>query len=160
MNMKGKKIHTDNINRKTEGDSSTSTELMLNKLKSAQDIESFLDENQTGFYNTTISEHFDMLLKKYGTDKSEAIERADIERGYGYQILRGVKDARRDKYIRLAIGMGLDLDDTQRLLTIARHGILYSKVLRDAIIIFCINKHYDLMKLQLLLDEQNAAPLE
>jgi hypothetical protein len=42
---------------------------------------------------------------------------------------------------------------------VAKHGVLYPKVKRDAIIIFCIEKGYGLMKLQLLLDQQGFEPL-
>ena len=137
-----------------------STETMLSKLKAAREIGSFVEENEEAFYNSTIREHFDMLFEKYGVSKTEAIERSNIERGYAYQILRGVKDAKRDKYIRLAIGIGLDFEDTQRLLTVARHGILYAKILRDAVIIFGVNNRFDIVRLEWLLEEQRADPLE
>lgn len=137
-----------------------STEGMLNKLKEAKEFDRFVDENEKSFFNSSVREHLEMLLGKYSVSKKEAIERSNIERGYAYQILRGVKDAKRDKYIRLAIGIGLDLEDTQRLLTVARHGILYSKILRDAVIIFCINNRYDIMKTEWLLFEQHVDPLE
>ena len=137
-----------------------STEGMLNKLKEAKEFDRFVDENEKSFFNSSVREHLERLLGKYSVSKKEAIERSNIERGYAYQILRGVKDAKRDKYIRLAIGIGLDLEDTQRLLTVARHGILYSKILRDAVIIFCINNRYDIMQTEWLLFEQHADPLE
>ncbi|MEA4845942.1 MAG: hypothetical protein VB106_01785 [Clostridiaceae bacterium] len=141
-------------------DETLSTEVMLSKLKAAQEIGSFIEENEKAFYNSTIREHFDMLFEKYGIGKAEAIEHSNIERGYAYQILRGAKDAKRDKYIRLAIGIGLNLEDTQRLLTVARHGILYSKILRDAVIIFGINNRFDIMMLECLLEEQHVDPLK
>lgn len=144
----------------SENGGTLSTELMLSKLKAAQEIGSFVAENEKAFYSGTIREYFDMLFEKYGVRKAEAIERSNIERGYAYQILRGAKDAKRDKYIRLAIGIGLNLEDTQLLLTIARHGILYSKILRDAVIIFGINNHFDIVKLEWLLEEQHVDPLE
>jgi len=143
-----------------ENGGTLSTELMLSKLKAAREIGSFVAENEKAFYSGTIREHFDMLFEKYGVSKAEAIERSNIERGYAYQILRGAKDAKRDKYIRLAIGIGLNLEDTQRLLTVARHGILYSKILRDAVIIFGINNHFDIVRLEWLLEEQHVDPLE
>lgn len=144
----------------SESDGKLSTGMMLSKLKAAREIGSFVAENEKAFYNNTIREHFDMLLEKYGISKAEAIGRSNIERGYAYQILRGVKEGGRDKYIRLAVGIGLDLEDTQRLLTIARHGILYSKILRAAVIIFGINNHFDIIRLELLLEEQHVDPLE
>jgi len=137
-----------------------STAAMLSRLKEAQEIDTFIEENKSAFYNGTIRDYFDMLFKKYNVGKKEAIERSNIERGYAYQILRGEKNAGRDKYIRLAVGIGLTLEDTQRLLTITHNGILYSKILRDAIIIFSINNHFDIMKLCWLLEEQHADPLE
>lgn len=144
----------------SESDRTISTGMMLNKLKETHEIGSFIEENKDAFYGSTIRDHFDMLFKKYDISKKEAIERSNIERGYAYQILRGAKCAKRDKYIRLAVGMGLTLEDTQRMLTITQHGILYSKILRDAIIIYCISNHLDIMKLEWLLEEQHVNPLE
>lgn len=137
-----------------------STEAMLSRLKEARELGSFVEENGRSFDNATVREHFDRLLEKYGVGKAVAIERANMERGYAYQILRGAREAKRDKYIRLAIGIGLNLEDTQRLLTVARHGILYSKVLRDAVIIFAINNRFDIVKLEWLLEQQRVDPLE
>jgi hypothetical protein len=136
-----------------------STQHMLNELKAAPDLDSYVEHNKDSFYSWPLSEHFDMLLKKYGVNKSEAIERADIERSYGYQILRGARDAKRDKYIRMAIGIGLDLEDTQRLLTVAKQGVLYPKVLRDAALIFCINGKCGLMTTQTLLHDHGLEVL-
>jgi hypothetical protein len=136
------------------------TELLLNELKEERDIESFIKRNEQLFYNKSISDYMESLLEKYGTGKNEAILRADIERGYGYQILRGVRDARRDKYIRLALGIGLDLEDTQHMLMIARHGALYPKVMRDALLIFCINNKCDIFTVQSLLFDHHLGTLE
>jgi hypothetical protein len=155
-----KSIQKNGAEQPPESDGKLSTGMMLSRLKAAREIGSFVAENEKSFYNNTIREHFDILLEKYGASKAEAIEHSNIERGYAYQILRGAKEARRDKYIRLAVGIGLDLEDTQRLLTIARHGILYSKILRDAVIIFGISNHFDIVRLELLLEEQHADPLE
>lgn len=155
-----KRVQKNGAAQPVENGETLSTGMMLSKLKSVQEIGSFVAENEKAFYNSTIREHFDTLLEKYGVSKAEAIVRSNIERGYAYQILRGAKDARRDKYIRLAVGIGLDLEDTQRLLTITRHGILYSRILRDAVIIFGINNHFDIVRLEWLLEEQHADPLE
>ncbi len=133
---------------------------MLNELKEEKDIESFIKRNEQSFNSKSISDHMEGLLEKYGISKTEAILRADIERGYGYQILRGIRDAARDKYIRLALGIGLDLNDTQHMLMIARHGVLYPKVMRDALLIFCINKKCDVFTVQSLLFDHHLDTLE
>ncbi len=147
------------LNQKHQNAAST-TDILLNELKEEKDIESFLKRNEQSFYNKSIADHMDGLLNKYGISKNEAILRADIERGYGYQILRGLRDARRDKYIRLALGIGLDLNDTQHMLLIARHGALYPKVMRDALLIFCINNKHDIFTVQTLLFDHHLDTLE
>ena len=136
------------------------TALLLNELNEEKDIDHFLKRNEQSFYNKSISDHLESLLDKYGVSKNEAILRADIERGYGYQILRGLRDAKRDKYLRLALGIGLDLDDTQHLLMIARHGVLYPKVMRDALLIFCINNKYNILTAQSMLFDHSLDTLE
>jgi hypothetical protein len=136
------------------------TEVMLNQLKNTSGLDDFITENKKGFYNSSICEHFEMLFDKYGISKSDAIKRSNIESGYAYQILRGIKNAKRDKYIRLAVGIGLNLEDTQRLLTIARQGILYPKVLRDALIIFAINNRLGIVNLELLMEEKGVELLD
>lgn len=160
MARSDRKIPENNHEPAAGNDETLSTETMLGKLKTAREIGSFIEENEKSFCNSTIREHFDMLFEKYGIGKAKAIERSNIERCYAYQILRGLKDAKRDKYIRLAIGIGLNLDDTQRLLTVARHGVLYPKILRDAVIIFGINNRFDVIRLEWLLEEQRVDPLE
>ena len=137
-----------------------STEAMMIRLKSAQSLNTFIDEHQGAFFSGTICQYFDQLLDAYGVSKADAIERSNIERGFGYQILRGAKGASRDKYIRLAIGIGLNLEETQRLLTVAQHGILYCKVLRDAILIFGITNRLNILAIGCLLEEKGAEPLE
>jgi len=160
MERNDKILQGNEIFRRSGDDPAFSTGAMLNKLKEAHEIDRFIEENRDAFYSSTIRDHFEMLFQKYSIGRKEAIERSNIERGYAYQILRGEKCAGRDKYIRLAVGIGLTLEDTQRLLTITQNGILYPKVLRDAIIIFGINNHFDIIKLELLLEEKHADPLE
>lgn len=137
-----------------------STQAMLATLRAARSLDEFILENRDAFFEGGIRQHFEALLSAHGVKKSEAIKRTNIERGYAYQILRGMKDASRDKYIRLAIGIGLTLEETQQLLTVARHGILYSKVLRDAILIFGIVNHLDIHSIECLLEEKGVEPLE
>lgn len=49
--------------------------------------------------------------------------------------------------------MRLNLDETNRLLTIAHHNHLYAKQQRDAIIIFALSNGYTLIETNELLDE-------
>ena len=94
----------------------------------------------------------EILLEK-NLEKSDIIRDAQIPRTYAYQIFQGSKQAGRDKILQLAIAMKLNLEETNRLLTVAHHNHLYAKQQRDAILIFGISKQYSQMEINELLDE-------
>lgn len=94
----------------------------------------------------------EILLEK-DLEKSDIIRDAQIPRTYAYQIFQGSKQAGRDKILQLAIAIKLNLEETNRLLTVAHHNHLYAKQQRDAILIFGISKQYSLMQINELLDE-------
>ena len=94
----------------------------------------------------------EILLEK-DLEKSDIIRDAQIPRTYAYQIFQGSKQAGRDKILQLAIAMKLNLEETNRLLTVAHHNHLYAKQQRDAILIFGIRKQYSLIQINELLDE-------
>lgn len=94
----------------------------------------------------------EILLEK-DLEKSDIIRDAQIPRTYAYQIFQGSKQAGRDKILQLAIAMKLNLEETNRLLTVAHHNHLYAKQQRDAILIFDISKQYSLIQINELLDE-------
>ena len=94
----------------------------------------------------------EILLEK-DLEKSDIIRDAQIPRTYAYQIFQGSKQAGRDKILQLVIAMKLNLEETNRLLTVAHHNHLYAKQQRDAILIFGISKQYSLIQINELLDE-------
>lgn len=94
----------------------------------------------------------EILLEK-DLEKSDIIRDAQIPRTYAYQIFQGSKQAGRDKILQLAIAMKLNLEETNRLLTVAHHNHLYAKQQLDAILIFGISKQYSLIQINELLDE-------
>ena len=94
----------------------------------------------------------EILLEK-DLEKSDIIRDAQIPRTYAYQIFQGSKQAGRDKILQLTIAMKLNLEETNRLLTVAHHNHLYAKQQRDAILIFGISKQYSLIQINELLDE-------
>lgn len=93
------------------------------------------------------------LMRKKNLEKSDVIRDSALPRTYAYQIFQGSKQAGRDKVLQLAIAMKLDLEETNRFLTIAHHNHLYARQQRDAILIFAISKQYSLIEVNELLDE-------
>lgn len=100
-----------------------------------------------------LQDHLQDILEKKHLDKAEVITESLIPRTYAYQIFQGSKQAGRDKILQLAFAMKLNLEETNRLLTIANHPLLYAKKQRDAILIFALANGYSLMETNELLDE-------
>ena len=119
------------------------------KKASALDKDRILKEIRDVSFVDYINE---IMLEK-NLEKSDIIRDAQIPRTYAYQIFQGSKQAGRDKSLQLSIAMKLNLEETNRLLTVAHHNHLYAKQQRDAILIFGISKQYSLMEINELLDE-------
>ena len=116
-----------------------STDELLDEIKSAVTIDSYLDDNAESISTEKISAMLETLLKEKCLVKSEVIERSEISQVYAYQIFSGVREApHRDKILSLLIAMKLSLDEVQSFLKMSGYPFLYAKNKRDSIIIFCI----------------------
>lgn len=143
-----------------DGESTPSTEHMMHRLQEESDFQRFVDEYAPTFIDQDVAKQLDHLLRKYLVMKNEAVKASGIERHYAYHILAGDRRAGRDKLIRFAIGIGVDLQDAQRLLRIAQEGELYPKVKRDAAIIHCIVGKKTVIETTHFLDDVGCDPLE
>lgn len=87
----------------------------------------------------SFSEYIRDLCKSRGETPQYIIKRSGIERTYGHQIFNGTRRPSRDKVIQLAIGFGLNVEETQKMLKISEKGELYPRIKRDAMLLYCIN---------------------
>ena len=55
--------------------------------------------------------------------------------------------------IRLALGIGLTINETQRLLKVAQRGELYPRNRRDAALIYCIQHQTNVLDAEILLEQ-------
>ena len=85
-----------------------STTELLSLLKSAGDINEYLEKNSESFSAEKPCEYLEKIIAEKGLVKSEIIKKSGIERHYAYQIFSGRKTPSRDKLIMLCLGMGLD----------------------------------------------------
>ena len=87
-----------------------------------------------------------------GETREHVIKRAGINRTYGHQLFNGTRMPSRDKVLRLAFGFGLDLEQTQYLLKVARQTQLIPQVKRDAAILYGIMHKMTTAEVQELLE--------
>ncbi len=136
------------------------TAQLLETLKKDSNIKYFLDSNKSEFINTSLALFLNELLIEKNIDKARAIEKANLNTQYGYQIFAGQKNPSRDKLLQLAFGMGLDFRSTQSLLNIAGVSELYPRSRRDSVIIFSFNNSLSLMECEELLEEMGEYTIQ
>lgn len=120
-------------------DKKVATEVLVNALESIDSYDQFLDQNKE---NLGIDPFKVALRKMMGVcmlDISEIIDRAQVDRTYGYQLFNGTRKPSRDKIIQLCLGMELNLKESNYLLKCAQKSPLYAKSERDSAIIYGIS---------------------
>lgn len=125
------------------------TEELLEELLNSPNPDSFFDRHR--LEERRLSDYLNELLETHDLKRSDVIRRSGLDSTYGYQIFVGSKGhPSRDKVLAIALAMGLTIRECDRLLQAAGVSKLYCKDRRDAIIVFCIDRHASL-------DETNEA---
>lgn len=140
-----------------------SLETVLKGLRTEQEVEQYL---QSCIRTKGRFHYFYQYLNQYISDHavpvSEVIASSRINRNYVYNITNGVKkNPGRDKIIALCMGAQMGYDDTNRGLEIGGYCRLDPEDERDVwIAVAIINRQYEVLKLNILLEERGMDPLE
>ncbi|MGN1100924.1 MAG: hypothetical protein ACI4RG_01950 [Huintestinicola sp.] len=86
----------------------------------------------------TFSEYVIKLLEEKEVKRSRLILALNLDRNYGYQILNGTRIPTRQQIIHIALYLGLDVAQTQKLLTLGKRESLYVRRPEDAKIVHCL----------------------
>ena len=116
------------------------TDEIVSEIKKVDDIVAYIGENAGEFdgemFLKTLKEHY----SSSGMTQEAVANRALLSHGYVNNVLNGARQPSRDAVIKLAFGLSMNVNDTNRLLKLAGHGELYPRVERDAVILFCLDK--------------------
>ena len=116
------------------------TEELLERLLSSATPEAYLAD--APLTDDDLSSFLRRMVDDRDMSRAEAIRRSGVNTTFCYQIFQGTRKPGRDHAIMLALGIGCDLRQTQRLLRLAGVNELWCKDRRDAIIIFCVEHGY------------------
>ena len=84
----------------------------------------------------SFSEYFDDLCRIKEVSRSDIIKQTNLSHTYAYQIFDGSKKAGRGN----ALALKSSLKETERLCKLSGHSPLYSKIRRNAVLIFLIER--------------------
>jgi hypothetical protein len=130
----------------------TRTSSLLDKLFKTSNLERFIERNGMDMEIPLFHIYISELCQTMGQVPERVIKLASIERTYGHQLFNGTRKPSRDKVIQLAFGFGLGVDDAQKLLKIAQKSLLYPKIKRDAVILYCLNNQKNIIEAQSVLE--------
>ena len=98
-----------------------------------------------------LSIHLELLLDQKGLIKADVARDSELNSKYVYQIFSGERTPSRDKLIALAFGLHLTADEAQTLLKLAGYRELYVRDVRDAIILYALQRGKDITETDTLL---------
>ena len=136
------------------------TVTLQSELRHSEDVERFMEANQSEFDLLSMAEYLNELLKKYKLEKSDVVKRGGFTGTYLYHIFDGTKNPSRDKLIQLALGFPLTVEETQKLLRLGGYAELYVRDSRDAFLMFGIEKKYELTEVNELLYKNQKRIIE
>lgn len=122
------------------------TEDLWKMVSESKDICEDWNELSPHMNTSSFHEQLFQLAQRSGINAAQIGKKALLSRSFSYQIFSGERIPKRDVILRIAIVLGLDIPETQRLLRLASRGTLYPKEKRDSVIIFCLKNNYDIYK--------------
>ena len=135
------------------------TDALLEQLFKTASLSHFFEQNDGVMQTQSFQDYLCNLCEEKGLVREHIIKRANLERTYGHQIFRGIREPSRDKVIQLAFGFPLTVEETQKLLRAAGRSPLYPRLKRDAAILFCLNRGESVVAVQLLLHSMGLSQL-
>lgn len=135
---------------------------MEQRLKNTSNFDTLNEDMNDYSARVSVNTYFSRLLSARGLTRKETIALAGLsdKSNLVFQLLNGTRTARnRDLYIRLALAMKLTLGETQSMLKFLKKGTLYPLKERDAALVFCISRGYNIEQTQNLLEENGLPPL-
>jgi len=135
------------------------TTKIVEELGLCADFNTFYNENKDYMVSSTLAELLEQLLCEKGLKKSQVIKQAELSEVYAYQIFSGLRVPERKKLLCLAIGMSLNIEETQTLLKSAGYSPLYVKLPFDSIVLYGICKKLSVVDINELLFEYDQETL-
>lgn len=127
------------------------TDELFAELKTASNVESYLNSNRNEFA-VPLHEYLKHLLDEKHLNQSEIIKLSGLNREYAYHIFKGNKtNPSRPKVLAIGIAMELNLDEMQYLLKYAKQNPLYPRNPWDSVIIFAVEQQFNVLQTNELL---------
>jgi len=113
------------------------TEELLNQITQTANLENYITQHEAEFEKDTVASFLDKMIAKKQLRIADIAARSG-KGDYVYKVIQGTRSATRDILLAIAIGMQLEIEETQSLLKIAGTATLNPRNRRDSIVIYGI----------------------
>lgn len=110
------------------------TNQLLQELMDTNDLHRVLTENDASFREDGLTDALQRLFEERSMTKTTLAKSSGISEVYLHQVFAGRRNPSRDRLLCICVGLGITLDETQRMLTQGGYAQLYPRTRRDAII--------------------------
>lgn len=135
------------------------TSKIVEELGLCDDFKTFYNENKEYMVSDSLGEMLSRLQTEKGLRKTDVIKRSELSEVYAYQIFSGQRHPERKKLLCLAVGMTLNLEETQTLLQCAGYAPLYVKLPFDSVVTYGICKQLSVIEINEILFDNNLETL-
>ena len=135
------------------------TAKIIEELGLCDDFKTFYDEHKEYMVGDNLSDMLHNLQREKGLRKTDIIKRSELSEVYAYQIFSGQRHPDRKKLLCLAVGMALNLEETQSLLKCAGYAPLYVKLPFDSVVTYGICKRLSVIQIKEILFDNDLETL-
>lgn len=137
-----------------------STGDLLEVLKKKGSYEEAQREICPGQYTVNLSEYLHTLAEERNMKQADILRRSGLKKSYFYLLMDGRREKpSRDTLIQLGFGYGLSLDEMQEFLKHLGAAQLYPRIARDGVVIYALQHGLDIIRCDILLEENGEQPL-
>jgi len=137
-----------------------STDDLNIELITTYDIHNYVADNAAELDNVNFIDFLTALIDQCGKSKVALSDDACISEPFLYNILNAKKKPSRDSVIKLAFGLELDVETTERLLMLAGYRNFYVRHKRDALLKHARRNNMDTIEANNLLKQHGFKLVE
>ena len=137
-----------------------STGELLEVLKNRKSYREGQEEIKDEQYSVNLSEYLNGIAAEKNVQLSDVMRRSGLRKSYFYSLFDGKRsNPARDVLIQLGFGFRMSFDEVQEFLRHLAAAQLYPRISRDSVIIYAFQHGMDIIECDILLSENNEAPL-
>ena len=130
-----------------------STDELLRLLFKERSLENILQRTESAYLHITFADYLSDWCRDHQEVPEQIIRRANLEKSYGHQLFSGTRKPSRDTVIQLAFALHANVAEAQEMLKITRKSLLYPRIKRDTVIIYCLHNHVSLVDTEIILHD-------